>query len=222
MGLLTKTHVPARSAGNVGPAHRPVEVVGEDGRRTYGLSRAALGGMWGRWFCASCNNNVARAWDEEFVRWAPGLFTALHDPARTGNRVAARIVGVAPGAFVRCLWAWMFALSDVLRDRQPAVAESVISGRPILPPANARLLLAATRDLQFGIFAMWNSIAVTAPPFAVLLLGERMFGHGNGMFDTGPWLRESAEERRGLELELPIVHTFDEDNFPPVGEPVLE
>jgi len=220
--LLTKTHVPAQSAGNVGIARAPVEAVDEDGQRTYGLGREAPGGMWGRWFCGSCNNTT-RAWDEEYVRWASGLFTVLRDPANSGNRLAARIVDVDPGAFVRCLWAWMYALADNLWDRYPVLAESVLSGKPAAPPVDVRLLLAATRDLQCGILALRRSIGVTAPPFAPVLVHPDLFGHvGRGFFNTGPWLTEAAGARREVEFELPIVHTFDEDALPPVGEPILD
>ncbi|MGH7540808.1 MAG: hypothetical protein ACRELC_07405 [Gemmatimonadota bacterium] len=220
--LLTKTHVPARSAGNVGTARAPIEVVDGEGQRRYGLGRETLGGMWGRWFCGQCNN-ATRRWDEEYVRWLPEIFASLHDPANSGNRLAARALDADPGAFVRCLWAWMFAISDNFLDRFPAIAASVRSGQSVAPPVDARLLLAATRDLQFGIQALSFTIGVTAPPFVALHVAQPAFAHVPcGFFNTGLWLLEPAGTRCDVEFELPIVHTFDEDDLPPVGEFVID
>lgn len=167
--ILTKTHIPARSAGNVGSARRPVVVVHDDGRQTYDLGNEELGGMWGRWFCAECNN-ATRSWDEEYTRWTIDPLRALHDPKNPGNTFAARAYTADPGALVRCLWAWMFALADNLRARQPEIAAAVLRGSPAEPSERLRLLLAATRDTHFGMLVLPLAGAiVTAPPFVAVL-----------------------------------------------------
>lgn len=219
---LTKTHVPAQSAGNVGPGQAPMIVTGDDGQERYGLGREALGGMWLRAFCGRCNNRT-REWDEEYPQWCPALFNALHDPKSTGNRLESRVIDCDPGAFVRCLWAWAFALSDTMRPRYPQIADAVLSGQPVAPPTDSRLLLAATRDLQFGIQVLSYTIGVTAPPYVMSHVAQPAYSHRErGWFNTGLWLIQPAGVRQTVEIALPIVHTFDEGDLPPVGEPVLD
>lgn len=219
---LTRTHVPAKSAGNDGYAQAPIIVTDDERREMYGLGRKDLGGMWLRAFCGDCNNRT-RVWDEEYARWCPDLFNSLHDLRNKGNQLASRVFDRDPGAFVRCLWAWAFALSDTMLTRYPQIADAVISGEPVAPPHNSRMLLAATRDLQFGIQVLSYTIGVTAPPFVALHIARPAYSNlERGLFNTGPWLMQPAGVRQAVEIELPIVHTFDEDDLPPVGEPVLD
>jgi hypothetical protein len=131
---LTLTHVPSKSAGNVGTRQAPMIEIDDAGRRTHGLGREALGGMADYWYCATCNNERTRRWDEEYARWVPGLFAALHNERNEGNTVSATAVDLDVGAFVRCLWAWFFAVADGLRERIPEVAAAVRGGDPVTPP----------------------------------------------------------------------------------------
>ena len=218
--FLTKTHIPARSAGNVGMARPPIVLTDEDGRETYGLGDEALGGIRDYWFCARCNNVTAR-WDEAFVALALQPLAALHDPQSRGNTFEATIVGGAVGEFVRCLWAWMFAISDNLRQRVPEVAKAVINGDAMEPPAAPRLFLGVTREVQIGIQALPNSIAVTAPPFVAVLLSERALktAGAGGLFDTGPWLTHEVGSRPTVKLRAPVV---DPGPLPMIGEPVVD
>ena len=188
---------------------------------TYGLGREDPSGIWGRWFCASCNTRTG-LWDEEYARWMADPLVALHDPRNTGDRFLARMRDADPGAFVRCVWSWMFAIGDDLRGRYEAVASAVLTGKPAEPPEDLRLLLAVTRDLQFGQLGVSFAIAVTAPPFVACLVKREFAWQCRGFLDIGPWLHDCAGVRRAIQVELPIVHTFDEDDLPPVGEPVLD
>lgn len=217
---LTKTHVPARSAGNLGMARPPVVLTDEHGHETYGLGDEALGGIREYWFCARCNNLTAQ-WDEAFVAMTHAPLAALHDPQSRGNTFEATIVGGAVGEFVRCLWAWMFAISDNLRQRVPGVAKAVVSGEPTGPPDAPRLFLGVTRDVQIGIQALPNSIVVTAPPFAAVLLSERALkaAGAGGLFDTGPWLRYAVGSRPTVKVRTPIV---DPGPLPMIGQPVAD
>ena len=129
---LSKTHVPPKAAGNSGPARMEVEFVDDEGTSYTGLGRpSGGGGMWGWWFCQTCNW-LTRKWDEEFMRWSiplveqvqrvrPKVGTELFYEFRTGD----------PGAFVRGLWAWAFAVDPLLRTEYGDVARSVIDGEPV-------------------------------------------------------------------------------------------
>jgi hypothetical protein len=143
---LTKTHIPARSAGNTGPARAPIIELDDSGRRVYGLSAERLGGMAGYWFCETCNNERTRPWDEEYVRWLPEFGRLLHDPGAKGNTVRVGAVDFDPGAFARCLWAWFFAVCDGLLNRAPDIARAVRTGEAVTPDRFPRVYLAATRE----------------------------------------------------------------------------
>ncbi len=135
IGSLTKTHVPPRASGNFGRGRRGKLIVGDDGIPRYGLSNhEEQGGMWGRWYCEPCNNRTGLG-DEEYLRWCPDLLAALHDPANSGNTISFVSTLLDPGAFVRSLWAWGFALADNLRAACPDVAASVLAGDPVAPLA---------------------------------------------------------------------------------------
>ena len=225
VGKLSRTHVPARASGNAGPARRPTRVLGSDGVWRYDLGHEEDGGMWGRWFCEPCNNATGK-WDEEYLRWAGDVFGALHHPsAGKGNRISARSSQLKPGAFVRALWAWMFALSDLLPAKYPDLATAVRTGAPAKPPSTINLLLGATRDLQFGILGLYRSVTVTAPPFVALLVTLRAGGRDierRALFDTTPWLRIPADAVEAIDFELPVIHTFDEGRLPMTGTPVID
>jgi hypothetical protein len=218
---LTRTHIPAKSAGNVGTAQPPVVEIGEDGKETYGLGSEQLGGIRDYWFCADCNNRTGR-WDEAFVAWTYAPLAALHDPSSRGNTFSAKIIDADTGAFVRCLWAWMFAISDAsLSARLPDVAAAAKSGDPVFAPADPRLFLAVTRDDRIAIQALNNSVIVTAPPFVAMLLSRRAleFGGDDGFFDLAPWLMHPAGMRRTVEITMPVVVPGP---LPMIGEPVVD
>jgi hypothetical protein len=132
----------------------------------------------------------------------------LHAPVSTGNRAAMKIFDADTGGFVRCCWAWIFAISDLpLREQIPDVATAVKMGDPVEPPAHPTLFIALTREVQITIQALPNSIIVCAPPYVAMLLSERgyAFGGQDDFFDTTPWLRHQAGTTRTVEIQLPIV-----------------
>lgn len=238
---LTRTHVPPRAAGNSGRARRGVEHERGDGAVLTGLSRPKDGGASGLWLCRRCNGATGR-WDKEYVQWVRGLVLQLHDGgAATGSRFTASIRAGDPGAVVRSMWAWMFALDAELLTRQPALAKAVLTGAPVEPPHDVRLLLAATRSLriwacgQAGGYAVDSAVdgagghlmpsgawvpgsrvlsvprAVVASPPFVALLAGVNDDVRVPYFDTAGWLAERAPERREVSLYLPFVRPLEAD-----------
>lgn len=167
--------------------------------------------MWGRWFCASCNTTTG-VWDEEYARWTAGPLVALHDPRNTGNRFSARVRDADPGAFVRCVWPWMFAIANDLRARYPGIASAVLRGEPAEPPDDSRLLLAATRDLQFGQLGLSFGITVTPPrPTSPLSSTESTLGSAAVSWTSAPGCGNlqgfAAHSRSSFPSCVPLTRT---------------
>jgi hypothetical protein len=221
-GRLTVTHIPAKSAGNVGTRQEPMIEIDEHGNRNYALGTVRLGGMSDYWFCLPCNRDRTRPWDEEYTRWVPELFNMLHEAGSSGNTVATSAIAFDPGAFGRCLWSWFFAVADGLRDRAPAVAEGVRTGKPVAHFGYPRVFLAATRELQFSMFIGHFGGAITAPPYVAFLAGPHTRALVPGWFDTTPWLREHPGQRRSFTMTLPIIETLGEEAMPMLGHPVVD
>jgi hypothetical protein len=114
-----------------------------------------------------------------------------------------------------------------MRVFYPDVARAILSGEPTEPPPNRRLLIAATPDLRIWIVrkrgdvtlgvrpvpASVPHVAISSPPFVVVLADERYDGSAN-YFDTSEWLRERAGERRRLVIRMPVVASYSEDEPP--------
>ena len=218
------THLPPRAAGNVGEARPAVLYFDEmTGESTVGFGRATFDGMAGWWLCASCNNRTAK-WEHEYLRWSSQLSQAIrehHAPA--WKRLSALDTSSDPGAFVRVLWAWMFAIDEKLRWGWPEFAESVLNGEPTSPPRGLRLLLTATTSPWIAaikpVRAQWTGrgwdpeaanqprVAVSAPPFVAYLAVDDT-DPAPGSFDTCEWLADRAGASRPLTLDLLIVETL--------------
>lgn len=222
VGPRTVTHVPAKSAGNVGTRQEAVIEVAANGERIYGLGPERDGGMNGYWFCVTCNRDRTRPWDEEYTRWVPSLFNILHDPRNKGDTISMVAVDFDPGAFARCLWAWFLAVAEGLRERVPEVAAALITGKPVTETNDRRLFLAATRELQFSVFMGRFGGGVTAPPYVAFLAGPYTQHLARGWLDTTPWLAERPGQRRTVSLTLPIVETLGDKPMPMLGHPLLD
>lgn len=237
-GNLSKTHVPARAAGNQGRARYAVEFIDANGLSTTGLGRATDGGTWGRWFCEGCNGRTGK-WDEEFLRWAtPNLVIEIQRAkVRPGENFFYDKIEGDPAAFVRSLWAWAFAVDSELRKELPDLANAVRTGVAADAPASqCRLLLGATADLRIWVARQRGGYAIrshlsgwyrtssgidvpgseflTVPQVAVsappfvALLARSGDAPHAPYFDTGPWLTESVGSRRRVSIRLPIVKPF--------------
>jgi hypothetical protein len=221
-GGLSKTHIPPRAAGNVGEARPAVLYFDEaSGESMIGLGRSAgQKGMWGWWLCARCNNRTAK-WEGEYLYWSAVISRVIREhPAPAWKRLPARNLHADPGAFVRVLWSWMFAIDVKLRWGWPDLAESVLTGEPTDPPTGIRLLLAASTSPWIAaakpVRAQWTGegwdavaanaprAAVSAPPFVVYLAADGT-EPAPGSLDTEEWLRYRAGTRRAVDLELLIV-----------------
>lgn len=227
-GKLSMTHVPPRSAGNVGEARPAVLFFDETtGDSTIGLGRATYDGMAGWWLCAECNNRTER-WESEYRRWKEQLSAAISaHPAPAWKRISAHDPSSDPGALVRLLWTWMFAIDETLRLGWPELAQSLITGEPAGPPDGLRLLLTASTSPWIAamqpVRAQWTGkgwdpdaanqprIAVSAPPFFVCLEVDGT-DPAPGAFETSEWLAHRAGTRRPLDLELLIVEALTDDD----------
>ena len=205
-----------------------------------GLGRPTQGGAWGRWLCEGCNGRTG-LWDEEYLRWQKPLLLAIHDSEEPPRQVLlGEFSNADPGAFVRCLWAWMFALDGRLLESYRSLAEAVLSGEPVDPPSDIRLLIGVTTSLRMWLTnqdgavriegapasdgwyrhgsGLWATspelldvplVVVAAPPFNVVLASSTQ-AHRLPHLDTGPWLRDAAENRRSTRLDLPMVTVLGE------------
>jgi hypothetical protein len=70
---------------------------------------------------------------------------------------------VAPGAVVRAMWAWMFALDPNLRLNEPDLAAAVLSGDPVEPPTDKKLLIGATTSLGIWVSGQVGGHAFRTP-----------------------------------------------------------
>lgn len=239
-GQLSRTHIPPRAAGNQGRARRLHEFIDEHGRSFVQLKNIGTGGGgWGRWLCADCNQKTGE-WDDEYGRWSRNLVLGLHDAGvRPGRELPIHLQRVAPGAVVRAMWAWMFALNPSLRLTQPDLAASVLSGDPVEPPPELRLVIGATTSLGIWVSGQVGGQAFRTPvgrgpgyttesgirvasteevdtpdvaissPPFVVLLADTSDDMRVSYTDTGDWLREDAHDRRDVDLLLPVVRGLE-------------
>jgi hypothetical protein len=167
-GLRSKTHVPARAAGN----DQPSATMGY--RQVEGLARVhpgslRQGGAW-RWLlCESCNG-IAGRYDEEFLLWWrtfvvewPKIETRRAFDVRQG-----RLRG-KPGAFVRSVLAGMFAMNPTLRVRYPVVAQAILTGSAVEAPEEMRLLLRLYRGKRRYVVGMMGVPTIAQNSSASLL-----------------------------------------------------
>lgn len=228
-GKLSMTHIPPRAAGNVGEASPAVLFLDESTRKSsIGLGRPTYDGMAGWWLCARCNNRTAR-WEPEYLRWKIQISTAIDaHPAPAWKRLSIHDPSSDPGALVRVLWAWMFAIDEGLGWGWPKLAESVLTGEPTDPPIGIRLLLTASTSPWIAatkpVRAQWTGqgwdpvaanaprVAVSAPPFFVYLAADGA-DPAPGSLDTEEWLGDRAGTRRALDLELLIVDALTDDDM---------
>ena len=112
------------------------------------------------------------------------------------------------------MWAWMFALDPNLRLNEPDLAAAVLSGDPVEPPSDKKLLIGATTSLGIWVSVVGPEevdapeVAVSSPPF-VALLADASDDPRVRYTDTAEWLREDAHARREVNLFLPVVRGLE-------------
>lgn len=201
--------------------------------------------MWGRWFCATCNGKTGE-WDEEFLRWQRGALSELAKFSGLGESFLVRFGDADPGAFVRCLWAWAFALDATLIDRLPEVAAAVREGHAVAAPEGSRLLIAGTHSLRIWVTSQrevmecsislagddWHQResslwlpgprvtpalpVVVAAPPFLAVLVDAGERADFPHFDTGSWLIEPARQRRETMFRLPMVEVAHSEQPRPI------
>jgi hypothetical protein len=233
VGDLTRPHAPSRASGNRGHARPLGEKIASDGTRILELGKGtADSGGWGWYFCTACNGETGR-WEEEHLRWQRPILGRIHEHGSPRPLPPGEMPDRDPGAFVRALWAWMFALDETLFDGHRDLAAAVRSGDAVEPPRDLRLWLAATTSLEMRASRMRDGYVVTmdvrngpwrqresglwslepelvelpravisTPPFIVVLADS---AHEAPLFDTAPWLAETAGNRRAVPLLVPTV-----------------
>jgi hypothetical protein len=163
-GTLSRTHIPPKAAGNQGRARRLLELIDEHGTSHLHLKNAGTGGGgWGEWLCEPCNNKTGE-WAEEYGEWSRNIVLRLHDGGvQHGRDLPMHLQNVAPGAVVRAMWAWMFALDPNLRLNEPDLATAVLSGDPVGPPSDKKLLIGATTSLGIWVSGQVGGHAFRTP-----------------------------------------------------------
>ena len=61
------------------------------------------------------------------------------------------------------MWAWMFALDPNLRLNEPNLAAAVLSGDPVEPPTDKKLLIGATTSLGIWVSGQVGGHAFRTP-----------------------------------------------------------
>lgn len=196
--------------------------------------------MKGRWFCIECNGATGR-WDEEYIRLQRALLLHLHDgPDLPRQRLMGPLTEFDPGAFVRSIWAWSFALDPTLSLRYPTVANAVRSGGAVEPPRDLELLLGLTLSLRLWAMAAPDALlvelngtdqhrrpsglvipgpkvesvpvtAVASPPFSVILAHSDRPGAVPHV-SVNNWLLDPAGVRRQTYIDLPMTSVIGEDS----------
>jgi hypothetical protein len=95
------------------------------------------------------------------MRWQRALLEGVHP--RGGSRLLPplELKDHDPGAFVRALWAWNFALDETLYGGHRDLAAAVRSGNATHPPSDLRLWIAATMSLDMWTLRVRDGYAVT-------------------------------------------------------------
>lgn len=144
-GQLTKTHVPARCAGNRGRVRR--FSIMSDSDHVARNSRKDIGGLHFYGLCGSCNGVIQNRWESAYCSFARQLWPLATDArVHLPRRITMPDVDVAPGAIARSVLVGCFALESNLRDLYPDVARALIDDADAIElPAPMDLYLAITR-----------------------------------------------------------------------------
>jgi hypothetical protein len=235
---LTKTHVPPKATGNSGVRRSVVERTPPGGAPILDLGRESDGGIWLRRLCESCNSRTGR-WDELFLVFQKALLGHVHDPARRPvGQLVGQFTDVSPGAFIRSVWAGMFAIDAISRDNYGDLAESVLSGDPVAAPTDVRLLVALTKSERIFVSSQtlvqafssptsgsWTArgsglvapgpvgvdiplAVVQAPPF-VFVLARSTDPYELPHENLSAWLEDDARVRRATDILLPMARVRD-------------
>ena len=119
-------------------------------------------GSWGWWFCASCNGDT-EPWEIEHLGWQNAVLEGFRHYG--SPLVPIELRDHDPGAFVRALWAWMFALDDALFSDHRDLAAAIKSGEAIeLPHTRPWLTEAARNEPRRAVSLLLPTVGVQRRP----------------------------------------------------------
>jgi hypothetical protein len=129
-----------------------------------------------------------------------------------------------PGAFIRSVLGGMFAFNPTLRERFPTVASAILSGDPLAPPPNLRLLFSAYRGSFRGVLGMMAAITQWPdgrfsmmcvdgewawPPMHLILTNDEGRALWTTAMDITSWLEDPYATRRDVTVNLGVLDQDD-------------
>jgi hypothetical protein len=230
--------VPPKATGNSGLRRPVVERTPPGGLPILDLGRESDGGIWLRRLCQSCNSQTGK-WDELFLVFQKALLGHVHDPARRPvGQLVGQFTDVSPGAFIRSVWAGMFAIDAISRADYQGLAESVLTGNPVEAPPDFRPLVALTKSERIFVSSQtlvqtyssptsggWTRhgsglvapgpmkfdiplAVIQAPPF-VFVLARSTDPYELPHENLSAWLEDDARVRRATDILLPMATVRD-------------
>lgn len=228
--LLTRAHVPPRSAGNEGLVARVriATMPGHEARRT----KARHGGVYVFGLCTDCNNRASR-YDDAYkeLAWALQPLWPRQPELAVPPRVALPAVGVRPGAIARSILIGMCGINPNIRRTHPELVRDLLQGSATALPTDLRLRLALNRSDRARICGAIGGL-ILAGPYATPKINNRAPGvvydaavyfpplawaltraiesilDRQGYADVSAWLAIDPEETRHLPdlvADLPYV-----------------
>jgi hypothetical protein len=226
--LLSREHVPPRSAGNLGTsrAHSLPEWLARESLDEVPGGRFEQGGIWGYTLCGACNSRTGR-FSHEYRRWAFTTKGILReevsdsiekiDQSPITKGVSVRLPAALPGAFVRQVLSVMCSVAGPWRvtDQHPELRAALLDGDMCeLPPGLALGMalcagpsaLVAGPSLVMDTSSRWKWIAVLAfPPLAFELeLAASADRPPSVMCEIGNFLQVRESTRADVDLDLII------------------
>jgi hypothetical protein len=143
--LLTREHVPPRSAGNrqTARAHTIEEWLARESLDEVPGGRTEQGGVWGYTLCGSCNSRTGSLYGSEYGAWASRAGALLRQvrPPQLDRELQSRGLTiqfdeVRPGAFARqvlslmCSLAGPWRLTDQHTNLRPIILDGVTGHLP--------------------------------------------------------------------------------------------
>ncbi|MFG1955063.1 hypothetical protein [Micromonospora sp. NPDC048830] len=160
-GKLTRTHVPAKAAGNRVRRSRMVSANG----RVIPDPDPRDGGLYVFAHCRTCNGDLQAQYDPAYAEMANGL-RHLWVPYPTPGmplRHALPAIDIMPGAIARTVLIGFFALAPKLRALHPGLADSLVRRDPAITlPPNFAIHLALSVGTQARIAGPFFNIVASS------------------------------------------------------------
>lgn len=234
IGPLSRTHVPAKCAGNDQGVQRRYLQRGASGGLALSPKRFR-GGLYVYGLCGKCNS-VAGRWDPAYKELSVGLRSCWSSGMLDlpGNRIDLPSVSIRPSSIARSILMGFFGVNHSLRDRFPDLAFGLLAGsEPLCLPSKLRLRVALAQGTSGrltgaihtrqvigptstgGQLSLLSSAAVYFPPLAWQLASpDSILLDEQGWADASLWLEVPLAGRcdvRDLFRDLPLVREPSQD-----------